>query len=131
MTVDQILCSEGPPSNDIVTKENENDTVQVLFVNRDSDEHVGNLPIHLLEEGSLSDIYPVVYSVPPPNNLVISFDWNLLGRSYLPSNVPFQIIVQYYRMIMVGTIVDEGASVSILPSNSWKALGSPSLFPDI
>jgi len=33
-------------------------------------------------------------------------------------------------MIMFGTIIDEGASVSILSSNAWKALGSPSLFPE-
>ena len=30
---------------------------------------------------------------------------------------------------MDGTIIDEGASVSILSSTSWKALGSPSLLP--
>jgi len=34
-------------------------------------------------------------------------------------------------MIMVGTIIDEGASVSILSSTAWKALGSPSLLPKI
>ena len=30
-------------------------------------------------------------------------------------------------MVMVGTIIDEGDSVSILSSTSWKAIGSPSL----
>ena len=30
-------------------------------------------------------------------------------------------------MIMSGTIIDEGASVSIISSITWKALGSPSL----
>ena len=30
-------------------------------------------------------------------------------------------------MVMVGTIIDEGASVSILSSTTWKLLGSPSL----
>ena len=34
-------------------------------------------------------------------------------------------------MIMAGTIIDEGASVSILSSTTWKALGSPSLLPEI
>ena len=34
-------------------------------------------------------------------------------------------------MIMVGTIIDEGAPVSILSSTSWKELGSPSLLPEI
>ena len=32
---------------------------------------------------------------------------------------------------MVGTIIDEGASVSILSSTAWKALGSPSLLPEM
>ena len=30
-------------------------------------------------------------------------------------------------MVMAGTIIDEGASVNILSSIAWKALGSPSL----
>ena len=32
-------------------------------------------------------------------------------------------------MIVSDTIIDEGASVSILSSTAWKALGSPSLMP--
>jgi len=124
MAVDLVLSSEGLPSNDIVTKEIENDTVQIIFVNTDSDEHGGNLPIPLPQEGSSSEMYPTVYSVPPPSNLVVSFNWNLLGRPRLPSNVPFRIIVQAYRMVMVTTIIDEGDSVSILSSTTWKALGS-------
>ena len=118
MAVNPILSSEGPPSNDTVAKENENDTVQILFVNVDSDEHGGNIPIPLPQEGSFSEIYPAIYSVPPPSNLVISFDWNLLGRPCLPSNIPFWIIVKAYRMIMVGTIIDEGAFVNILSSTA-------------
>lgn len=34
-------------------------------------------------------------------------------------------------MVMVGTIIDEWASVSILSSTVWKALGSPSLLPEM
>ena len=34
-------------------------------------------------------------------------------------------------MVMVGTIIDEGASVSILSSTAWEALGSPSLLPEM
>lgn len=129
--VDPVLSSEGLPLDDIVTKENENDTIQILFVNTESDEHGGNIPVPLPQEGSSSNIYPTIYSVPPPSNLVVSFDWNLLGRPRLPSNVPFRIIVKTYRMVMVGTIIDEGASVSILSSTSWKALGSASILPEI
>jgi len=34
-------------------------------------------------------------------------------------------------MVMAGTIIDEGASVSILSSIAWEALGSPSLLPEM
>ena len=34
-------------------------------------------------------------------------------------------------MVMAGTIIDEGASVSILSSIAWKALGSPALLPEM
>ena len=87
--VDLILSSEGPSLDDTITEENENDTIQIIFVNTNSDEHGGNLPIPLPQEGNLSELYLVVYSVPPLSNLVVSFDWNLLGRPCLPSNVPF------------------------------------------
>ena len=129
--VDPVLPSEVPSSDDTVTEENKDDTVQILFINTDSDEHGGNLPIPLPQEGSSSESYPAVYSVPPPSNLVVSFDWNQLGRPRLPASVPFRIIVQIYRMVMAGTIIDEGASVSILSSTAWKALGSPSLLPEM
>ena len=73
-TVDSVLPSEVPSSDDIVTKENKDDTVQILFVSTDFDEHGGNLPIPLPQEGSLSESYLAIYSVPPPSNLVVSFD---------------------------------------------------------
>ena len=34
-------------------------------------------------------------------------------------------------MVMAGTIIDEGASMSILSSTAWKALGLPSLLPEM
>ena len=91
MAVDPILSSKDPPSNDTVSRENENNTIQILFVNTESNEHGGNLPIHLPQEGSSSvqEIHPAIYSVPPPSNLVVSFDCNMLARPHLPSNVPF------------------------------------------
>jgi hypothetical protein len=122
---------EDSSSNDTLTEENKDDTIQILFINTDSDEHQGNAPIPLSQEGTSSGSYPAVYSVPPPSNLVVSFDWNQLGRPRLPASIPFRIIVQIYRMVMAGTIIDEGASVSILSSIAWKALGSPALLPEM
>jgi len=131
MAVDPVLPSEDPSLDDTITEENKNDTVQILFVNTDSDEHRGGLPVPLPQEGSSSEPYPVVYLVPPPSNLVVSFDWNLLGRPRLLASVPFRIIVQAYKMVMAGTIIDEGATVSILSSIAWEALGLPSLLPEM
>ena len=47
MVVDPVLPSEDPTLDDTITEENKNDTVQILFVNTDSDEHRDNLPVPL------------------------------------------------------------------------------------
>ena len=47
MAIDLVLSSEALPLDDTVTKENQNDIVQVLFVNTESDEHGGNLLVPL------------------------------------------------------------------------------------
>jgi len=47
MVVNPILALEDLPSDDTVTKEDENDTVQILFINTNFCEHGGNLPIPL------------------------------------------------------------------------------------
>jgi len=129
--VDPVMPSEVLSTDDTFTEQNEDSTVQILFVNADSNDQGNNIPIPLPQEGSSSESYPAVYSIPPPSNVVVSFDWNQLGRPRLPANVPFRIIVQIYRMVMSGTIIDEGASVSILSSTSWKVLGSPTLLPEM
>ena len=74
MAVDPVFPSEDPSLDNTITEENKNNTVQILFVNTNSDEHRGSLPIPLLQEGSSSDSYLAIYSVPPPRNLVVSFD---------------------------------------------------------
>ena len=89
VAVDPVLPSEVPSSDDTITEENKDDTIQILFIRTDFDEHGGNLPIPLPQEGSSSESYPAVYSVPPPSNLVVSFNWNQLGRPHLPASVPF------------------------------------------
>jgi len=72
--IDPVLPSKDPSSDDTLTEENKDDTVQILFINTDSDERGGSLPVPLPQEGSSSESYPTVYSVPPPSNLVVSFD---------------------------------------------------------
>ena len=45
--VDLVFLSEGPSLDDIVTRENKKDTVQILFVSTNSNEHRGSLPVPL------------------------------------------------------------------------------------
>ena len=66
---------------------------------------------------------------PSPSSEVISFDWSNLTESHLHLSVPFQIVVNVTARRILRTIVDEGASVSILSSTAWQALGSPQLVP--
>ena len=45
--VNPVLPSEDLSLDDTVTEENKDDTIQILFINTDSDEHGDNLPIPL------------------------------------------------------------------------------------
>ena len=68
-----------------------------------------------------------VSTEPSPSSEVISFDWRNLTKSRLHLSVPFQIVVNVTARQMLRTIIDEGASLRILYSTAWKALGSPQL----
>ena len=50
-----------------------------------------------------------------------------MTTSRLPSQVPFWVTVYAYDKAIPGTVLDEGASVSLMPSTTWQALGSPQL----
>ena len=43
--------------------------------------------------------------------------------------MPFKITVQAFVLVVPSTIIDEGASVSILSSTTWQDFGSPPLAP--
>ena len=55
---------------------------------------------------------------PSPSSEVISFHWSNLIESHLDSSVPFQIAVNVTARKILRTIVDEGASVSIISSTT-------------
>ena len=55
--VNPVLSSEGPSVDDTISKENENNIIQILFINTESNEHGGNLPIPLSQEGSSPEIH--------------------------------------------------------------------------
>jgi hypothetical protein len=66
---------------------------------------------------------------PPPSNETILFNWGVLTGPHLPSHIPFQITVHFCGRDIPQTLIDEGASISILSSLTWKALGCPQLAP--
>jgi hypothetical protein len=66
---------------------------------------------------------------PPPSNEAILFDWGVLTGPHLPSHIPFNITVQVCGWDVPQTLIDEGASVSILSSIAWQDFGYPHLVP--
>jgi hypothetical protein len=108
--VDPIQSSVDPT----LLLESKPDTAHVFLVNTDSTVP-GGIPPPPVE--------------PPPSNEAILFDWGALTGPRLPSHVPFQITVQVRGRDVPQTLIDEGASVSILSSVAWYALGCPQLAP--
>jgi hypothetical protein len=108
--VDPIQSSVDPT----LLLESKPDTTHVFLVNTDS-----------IVPGGI----PPSPVKPPPSNEAILFDWGALTRPHLPSHIPFQITVQVCGRDVPQTLIDEGASVSILSSVAWHALGCPQLAP--
>jgi hypothetical protein len=108
--VDMISSSVDPT----LPLESKPDTSHVFLVDTESTMPVG-IPPSPME--------------PPPSFEAIHFDWGVLTGPLLPSHIPFQIIVQVCGRDVPQTLIDEGASVNILSSISWKALGYPPLAP--
>ena len=134
-TLVEKLVDLTPPSvNYTFLVESEPHTAQVLLVSSVSNELEGNPPNPEMHE-SISHV-PIkqevnshVPTTPPPSSLVTSFDWSRLAGYGLPFYVPFHITVQSHHMVIPSTIIDKGASVSIMSSTAWQALGSPQLVP--
>jgi hypothetical protein len=103
-----------PSSVDPTPHSKSEDVAQVYLINTDSPRQGGTPPIPM---------------APPSSNQMISINWNHLTEPRLPSYVPFQITMQVCDRNIPNTIIDEGASVSILSMNAWKDFGSPQLAP--
>jgi hypothetical protein len=93
--VDLILSSVDPT----LPIESKLDTAHVFLVDTNST-MLGEIPPSPLE--------------PPSSNESIHFNWGVLTEPRLPSHIPFQITVQVYGWDVPQTLIDEGASVSIL-----------------
>jgi hypothetical protein len=105
----QVVDSISPSVNPPPPLKSE-DVAQVFLVTTDSSGQGG---------------IPPVPTTPSPNN-VITIDWNSLrtSSSFLRT---FPNVVQVFGRNIPNTIIYEGAFVSILSLNAWKALGSPQL----
>ena len=62
----------------------------------------------------------------PDNTNLIHFNVENY-KSRLPHKLAFQIIMKVVRKKVFRTILDEGASTSILSLSCWKSIGSPKL----
>jgi hypothetical protein len=108
--VDLISSSVNPT----LLLESKPDTAHIFLVDTNST-MLGGIPHSPME--------------PPLSNEAIHFDWGVLIGPRLPSHIPFQITVQVCGWDVPQTLIDEGASVSILSYFSWQALGCPQLAP--
>jgi hypothetical protein len=106
--VDFIQSSVDPT----LLLESEPNTAHVFLINTDS---------------TIPGGIPPSPTKPPPSNEAILFDWDVLTRPCLPSHIPFQIIVQVHGRDIPQTMIDEGASISILYYVAWYSLGCPQL----
>jgi hypothetical protein len=108
--VDPIQSSVDPT----LLLESKPDTSHVFLINTDS---------------TIPGGIPPSPTKPPPSNEAILFYWGVLTRPHLPSHVPFQITVQVHGRDIPQMLIDEGASINILSSFAWYALGCPQLAP--
>ena len=129
---DQSLVKESvglvsPPVVHSVPKEHNYHIAHVLLISSDSPESKNDPPILTDQEipYSIPTEHRANHMIPPSSSSVVSFDWSHLTTFCLRSYVPFQITVHAYNIAVHGTLLDQGASISLMPSTTWKALGSP------
>ena len=115
----------------VIHSVSEESNSHVLLVSSDSPELDDGFPIPDSPENcdSVPPEQGGNHMVPPPSSSVVSFDWSRLTTPPLPSHVPFWVTAYASHMALPGTVLDEGASVSLMPVTTWRALGSPSLVP--
>ena len=120
--------SSSPPVDHSVLEEHNS---HVLLVSSDSPQPENDSLIPAAPENldSVPSEQGVNHMIPPSSSLVVSFDWSRLTTPPLPSHVPFWVTAYAYNTTLPGTVLDEGASVSLMPVTTWQALGSPSLVP--
>jgi hypothetical protein len=110
--------------------ENETQVVDMISPSVDPTLPLDTAHVFLVDkESTMPGAIPPSPVEPPPSYEAIHFDWAVLTGPCLPSHIPFQITVQVCGRDIPQTLIDEGASVSILSSFAWQALGCPLLAP--
>jgi hypothetical protein len=121
-----------PPVDPVLPLENETQVVDLNSSSIDPTLPLESKPdtahVFLVDtDSAMSGGIPPSSMEPPPSNEAIFFDWDVLTGPRLPSYISFQITVQVCGQDVTKMLIDEGSSVSILSSISWKALGCPPL----
>ena len=65
-------------------------------------------------------------SLDPDNTDLIHFNVKNY-KSSIPHKISFQIIMKVVKNKVFRTVIEEGASTSVLSLSCWKAIGSPKL----
>jgi hypothetical protein len=113
-----------PPVDPILPLENETQVVDLILslVNPtlplESKPNATNVFLVDTKSTVLGEIPPSLVE-PSPGNESILFNWGVLTGPRLPSHIPFQITMQVCGQDIPQTLIDEGASVSILSSFAW------------
>lgn len=122
-TSSQETCLEQHLVEEVVEAEPSSTSPTLLLESDENTTHVSFFSFDLPGQGGI----PLI--VPLPSLEVCSYNWNSLLEPHLPSYIPFQIVVEGIYSTMHQTIIDEGASISILSSMAWQGLDSPNLVP--
>jgi hypothetical protein len=122
-TVDPILCLEN--ATQVVDLISSSVDPTLLLESKPDISHIFLVAI---ESTVMEDISPSPLECPPSNETIL-FNWGVLTGPRLSSHIPFQIIVRVCGRDVPQMLIYEGASVSILSSLFWQALGCPHLAP--
>jgi hypothetical protein len=110
-----------PPVDPILPLENETQVVDLISPSVNPTLLLESKPDNAHDflvdtESTMLGAIPPSPMEPPPSNEAICFDWGVLTGLCLPSHIPFQITVWVCGRDVPQTLIDEGASVSILSS---------------
>jgi hypothetical protein len=128
----QVVNLISPSVDPILSLENETQLVDLISPSVDPTLPLESKPntahVFLIDiDSAVSGVIPPSPVKPSLSNEAILFNWGVLTGPRLPSHIPFHITVQVCGRDIPQTLIDEGASISILSSFAWQDLGCPQL----